>query len=168
MKLQTLNAMDLSEFLACLGGVFEHSPWVAQGAMAARPFETLEALHQAMLAAVRAAPRERKLALLRAHPELAGKLALAGELTQSSTTEQAAAGLDRCSAGELERFASLNQAYRAKFDFPFIMAVKGNSRAAILAEFEARLGNDPDSEFETALAQVAHIVWLRLQESIEQ
>lgn len=168
MKLQALNLMDLRGFLACLGEVFEHSPWVAESAMAARPFATLGALHEAMVGAVRAAPRERQLALLRAHPELAGKLALAGELTRSSIGEQAAAGLDRCSAEELERFGSLNDAYKAKFDFPFIMAVKGSGRAEILKAFEARLANDPDAEFDTALEQVARIAWLRLKDIVSR
>lgn len=166
MNLQALNKMELPAFLASLGEVFEHSPWVAESAMKARPFETLDALHEAMVGAVRAAPRERQLDLLRAHPDLAGKLALAGELTQSSMEEQAAAGLDRCSAEELERFGSLNDAYKAKFDFPFIIAVKDNSRAAILEAFESRLANAAGSEFNTALEQVARIVWLRLQETV--
>lgn len=168
MKLQALNLMDLRAFLACLGEVFEHSPWVAESAMAARPFATLGALHEAMVGAVRAAPHERQLALLRAHPELAGKLALAGELTSSSIGEQAAASLDRCSAEELERFGSLNDAYKAKFDFPFIMAVKGSGRAEILKAFEARLANDPDAEFDTALEQVARIAWLRLKDIVSR
>ncbi len=166
MKLLALNRMDMRAFLACLGEVFEHSPWVAESAMAARPFETLGALHQAMVGAVRAAPRERQLALLRAHPDLAGKLALAGELTRSSVGEQAAAGLDRCSAEELERFAALNDAYKAKFDFPFIMAVKGSSRGEILEAFEARLANDPEAEFAEALEQVGRIAWLRLKDIV--
>lgn len=166
MKLQALNQMDMRAFLACLGEVFEHSPWVAESAMAARPFETLHALHEAMVGAVRAAPRERQLALLRAHPDLAGKLALAGELTSSSVGEQAAAGLDRCSAEELERFAALNDAYKAKFDFPFIMAVKDTSRGEILEAFEARLANPPEAEFTEALEQVARIAWLRLKDIV--
>ncbi len=166
MNLQALNRMDSRAFLACLGEVFEHSPWVAESAMARRPFASLDALHKAMVAAVRAAPRERQLALLQAHPELAGKLAQAGELTRSSKEEQAAAGLDRCSAEELERFSKLNAAYKAKFDFPFIMAVKDYSRAAILEAFEARLAEDADIEFDTALEQVARIVWLRLQDTV--
>ena len=168
MKLQALNKMDMRAFLACLGEVFEHSPWVAEAAMAARPFETLDALFEAMVDAMRAAPRDRQLALLRAHPELAGKLAVAGELTRSSREEQAAAGLDRCSAEELERFAALNAAYKTKFDFPFIIAVKGNSRTAILEAFEARLANDAGAEFDTALEQVARIVRLRLQELVAE
>lgn len=166
MNLQALDRMDLRAFLACLGEIFEHSPWVAERAMEARPFETIAALHQAMVGAVRAAPRQRQLALLRAHPELAGKLALAGELTRSSIGEQAAAGLDRCSAEELERFASLNEAYKAKFGFPFIIAVKGHSRAEILEAFEARLSNQPEAEFAEALEQVGRIAWLRLRDTV--
>lgn len=168
MKLQALNMMDMRAFLACLGEVFEHSPWVAEAAMAARPFETLDALYEAMLGAVRRAPRDRQLALLRAHPELAGKLALAGELTRSSKEEQSAAGLDRCSPEEFERFAVLNSAYKTKFDFPFIIAVKDNTRASILEAFEARLANHADQEFDTALEQVARIVRLRLQDMVSE
>ncbi len=168
MNLEALNRMDSPAFVGCLGEVFEHSRWVAESAMAARPFATIEALHQAMVGAVQAAPRERQLALLRAHPDLAGKLALAGEVTRSSIGEQAAAGLDRCSADELERFTNLNEAYQSKFGFPFIMAVKGSSRNEILAAFETRLANHSDAEFGAALEQVARIAWLRLQDMVGQ
>lgn len=114
-----------------------------------------------------AAP-ERQLELIRAHPDLAGKAQLAGELTASSTEEQASAGLDQCSPEEYERFQALNGAYRDKFGFPFVLAVRGRSRAEILEAFEARLGNDYDVEFETALAEIHQIARLRLEAMKEQ
>src|SRR5438270_13536304 len=117
-----------------------------------------------MVAAVEAAPRERQLALLRAHPDLASRLAIRGELTAHSTSEQAGAGLDKCSPEEFARFTELNGAYKAKFDFPFITAVKGRQRGEILAAFERRLGNDAATEFRTALDEVHKIALFRLRE----
>ena len=112
--------------------------------------------------AAEGADRSAKLALIRAHPDLAGRLAIAGELTAASTSEQASAGLDHCTPEELARFQDLNQAYKARFDFPFIMAVKNRSRQEILAAFEARLANSPEQEFDTALAEIHKIALLRL------
>ena len=159
------SEMDRAGFLARFGHVFEHSPWIAEGAWDAglRP-DTAEGLHAAMVAVLRAAPREQQLALLNAHPDLAGKLAVRGELTADSTSEQASAGLDRCTPAEFQRFTELNDAYKAKFGFPFILAVKGRSRAEILQAFEQRIHNTPDVEFETALAQVERIALLRLKD----
>lgn len=153
-------------FLAAQGAVYEHSPWIAEALLARRltaEHDTVEGLHAALAAIVEAAPRERQLALLRAHPDLAGRLAVRGELTAHSTAEQAGAGLAQCSPEEFARFTSLNEAYRAKFGFPFIMAVKGRSRDEILAAFERRLGNGAAAEFATALAEVHKIALLRLQ-----
>ena len=109
------------------------------------------------------ASRERRLELIRAHPDLAGKASIAGELTAESTAEQASAGLDHCSAREYERFQSLNTAYKEKFGFPFVMAVRDSSRAQILDAFERRLGNDYDEEFETAIAEIHQIARLRIE-----
>ena len=120
-SLDALNTADHEAFLAVLGGVFEHSPWVAEAVMARRPFASLAALDAAMAAALRAAPADRQLALLQAHPDLAGAAARAGTLTQLSTAEQQAAGLVNLSTADGERFARLNAAYRARFDFPFII-----------------------------------------------
>jgi OHCU decarboxylase len=106
---------------------------------------------------------ERQLELIRAHPDLVGKAAVAGELTEDSSTEQASAGLDRCSPEEYERFEALNRAYRDKFGFPFVMAVRNSSRADILAAFGSRLDNHYDEEFETALAEIHKIAQLRLE-----
>ncbi|WP_247891771.1 2-oxo-4-hydroxy-4-carboxy-5-ureidoimidazoline decarboxylase [Azospirillum argentinense] len=157
--------MDRASFVARFGGVFEHSPWVAEGAWDAgnRP-DDADGLHAAMVAVLRAADHGRKLALLNAHPDLAGRLALRGELTADSTAEQASAGLDRCTPEEFARFTELNDAYKARFGFPFILAVKGRSRADILEAFETRLSNGPEEEFATALAQVERITWLRLKD----
>ena len=157
--------MDRATFLARFGHVFEHSPWVAEGAFDAglRP-DTAEGLHAAMVAVLRSAPRQRQLDLLNAHPDLAGKLAVSGELTADSGSEQASAGLDRCTPEEFRRFTELNGAYKAKFGFPFIMAVKGSSRAQILEAFERRLRNTPEEEFATALSQVERITLWRLKD----
>jgi 2-oxo-4-hydroxy-4-carboxy-5-ureidoimidazoline decarboxylase len=160
--LESLNRLDRPTFASALGATFEHSPWVAEEAWSARPFTTVEALHAAMVAAVRRAGRETQLALLRAHPDLAGKAARAGTLTRASTAEQASAGLDRLTDDEYERFSRLNAAYRTRFGFPFIIAVRRHDKASILAAFEARLANSLDEEIERALAEVFDITRLRL------
>lgn len=159
--------MSREDFVARFGGVFEHSPWIAEAAFDARlpgDAETAEGLHRALCAALAAADDARKLVLLRAHPSLAGKLALAGGLTAASSAEQASAGLDRCTPDELVRFRTLNTAYEAKFGFPFIMAVRGVPRETVLAAFEQRIDNNRATEFATALAQVERIALLRLKE----
>ena len=168
ISLGDLNALPAEKFVERLGEVFEHSPWVAEAAEIARPFADVRALHDAMAEALHGAGRDRQTALVHAHPDLAGRLALAGELTQSSTTEQAAAGLDQCTPDELDRFRALNDAYKARFGFPFIMAVKGRTRADILAAFEHRLEHAEADEFATALDQIARIAWLRLQDLIAE
>lgn len=162
MTLAEANAMDEEALVAALGGVFEHSPWVARRACAARPFASVAALHGAMVAAVDRASEAEKLALLRAHPELAGRAAIRGEVTADSAREQAGAGLAQCSPEELARIATLNARYRARFGFPFILAVKGYDRAGILAEFERRVDGDRATEFAECLAQVGKIARLRL------
>ena len=158
--------MSRQDFVVRFGDVFEHSAWIAEAAYdKGLPAEAdgAESLHAIFCAVLASASDERKLALIRAHPDLAGRLALAGELTPASTAEQASAGLDRCTVEEYARFQTLNEAYKEKFRFPFVMAVKGRSRAEILAAFERRLENDPDSEFATALSEVERIALLRLQ-----
>ncbi len=159
--------MNRDAFIERFGGVFEHSPWIAAAVFdAGLPHGAMTAagLHRAMCVVFRGASREQQLEVVCAHPDLAGRLAMAGELTAESTGEQASAGLDRCTPDEFARFQTLNDAYREKFDFPFIMAVKGRSRAEILAAFEARVDNDADTEFREALAQVERIALLRLQD----
>ena len=157
---------DRAAFVARYGGVYEHSPWVAEEAYdAGIPFaeHTPEGLARRFATIVAAAGRARQMALIRAHPDLAGRLAVDGGLTDSSRSEQAGAGLDRCTPAELARFQALNDAYKAKFGFPFILAVAGRSRADILAAFEARIANDPETEFSTALREIDRIALLRLK-----
>jgi 2-oxo-4-hydroxy-4-carboxy-5-ureidoimidazoline decarboxylase len=162
VTLEVLNRGSRDELERVLGGVFERSPWVAARVVEARPFASVEALHAAMVAVVRRALREEQLALLRAHPDLAGRAARAGALTNASAAEQSSAGLDRLDDEEYERFGRLNAAYREKFGFPFIIAVRRHDKTSILAAFEARLGNTPAQEMDGALAQVAEIARSRL------
>jgi len=157
-----LNRMDRPAFTQALGAVFESAPWVAERSWAARPFTTVEALHAAMAAVVRQAPRAVQLAFLRAHPDLAGRAACAGAMSASSVAEQASAGLDRLTEAEYERFNRLNAAYRKRFGFPFIIAVRRHDKTGILAAFERRLGHTADEEVEAALAQVFDITRGRL------
>lgn len=159
------------EFISRFGGVFEHSPWIAERAFdAGAIIEPLTAsdVHRALAAQFRAASPEEQLGVLRAHPDLAGKLAIAGELTEDSRKEQAGAGLDRLLPAEHARFTALNEAYTTKFGFPFIIAVKGLTRDDILSAFEARIANSREQEFETACAQVEKIARLRLESLIPE
>jgi 2-oxo-4-hydroxy-4-carboxy-5-ureidoimidazoline decarboxylase len=160
--LAALSALPQAPFTARLGDIFEHSPWIAERAWAARPFASIEALHAAMLAVLDAASQPEQLALIRAHPELAGREAAAGKLTAASSGEQRGAGLDQCSAAELVRLRELNAAYRARFDFPFVIAVKGLTRWQIIAAMEARLQNEAAAEFRACLAEIGKIARFRL------
>lgn len=162
---QRPGEMTRDQFLAAFGGVYEHSPWIAaavfdSGLLPEHDFAS--GLHFWMSRTMRAAEHEAQLALIRAHPDLAGRLARAGELTAASTVEQRGAGLDQCSEVELDRFLALNDVYRERFGFPFIMAVKGRTRAQILEAFERRVENDQATEFRTALDEVDKIALLRL------
>ena len=168
MTLAELNARDRRGFVVALGGIFEDSPWVAEAAWPRHPFATLDALYRAMVDAVRGASEDSQLALIRAHPELAGKAAVRGELTADSKAEQSGAGLNQCSPQEFARLQELNRAYNAKFGFPFIIAVKGLDRAAIIKRFTERLERDRAAEFEEALQQIARIAWLRLEALVEE
>jgi 2-oxo-4-hydroxy-4-carboxy-5-ureidoimidazoline decarboxylase len=163
MTLAELNGMDKRAFIGVLGGIFEHSPWVAERAYPDRPFASVDALHAAMVAAVGRAPEHEKLALLRAHPELAGKAAVRGELTFDSTNEQSGAGLSQCSPEEFALLMDLNRRYNVKFGFPFILAVKGHDRAGIIGEFARRVEQDRTVEFAEGLAQIARITRFRLE-----
>jgi len=162
LSLADANALDRAPFAAALGGVFEHSPWVAEEAWRRRPFSSVADLHAAMVAAVEAATEERRLALVRAHPELAGAQMRERLLTAASTDEQSGAGLTALDEAGRARFDALNRAYRERFGFPFVIAVKGHTPASILAAFEARLANAPDAELAEALAQIARITRFRL------
>ncbi|MFI5273131.1 MAG: 2-oxo-4-hydroxy-4-carboxy-5-ureidoimidazoline decarboxylase [Ktedonobacterales bacterium] len=161
-----LNALDRNGFAAALGGLFEGPPWIVEQAVAARPFASRDALYRALCAAMYAAPEARQEALIRAHPDLVGRAALAGTLTSASTAEQAAAGLDRLTADEVVMFQRLNAEYQAKFGFPFVICARANKKDSILAGFAARLGNTRQQEIAAALAEIAKICWLRLSDTV--
>jgi urate oxidase len=161
------SRLSRAAFVARFGGVWEHSPWIAEGAFDAGltpVHDTADGLYAAMVAVMRAAEAPAKLALIRAHPDLAGKLAAAGRLTAESTGEQASAGLDRLTDAERAEFTRLNDAYKARFGFPFILAVKGRSKTEIRDAFLARLENDAAAEFAEALRQIERIALLRLKD----
>lgn len=163
------SRLSKDAFIDRFGGVFEHSDWIARRAFAGElgpANDTATGLHAALCAVFREASEEERLAVLTAHPDLAGKLAQAKRLTESSTSEQASAGLDALTDQERERFTTLNNAYVEKFGFPFILAVKGRSKDEILAAFENRIGNDRETEFVTACRQVERIALLRLRDTL--
>jgi len=166
MTLTQLNSLSLDEFVRIVGPVFEHSPWIVEAAWAKRPFVTVEALHAALCEIVRAAGEEKQLALIRAHPDLVGKLALVGQLTKESTGEQASAGLDRLTAEEVVLFQQNNAAYQAKFGFPFVICARLNKKEAILNGFRVRLQNAREQEIQAALAEIFKIAELRLRDLV--
>ena len=166
ITLEALNALPIDEFTAVLGTIFEHSPWVAQRAAAARPFASRLQLLDAMRAVVQAAPREEQLALIRAHPQLGARGRKRAELTEASSREQRRAGLDACSDEEFEQLLRLNTAYGHKFSFPFILAVRGHDPNSILASMRGRLNNDPELERHTALSQIGLIGGYRLADLV--
>jgi 2-oxo-4-hydroxy-4-carboxy-5-ureidoimidazoline decarboxylase len=169
MRLSELNGLDLQDCIARLSTIFEHSPWVAESAAGRRPFGSVDALHAAMMQATRAAPSEAQLALIRAHPELAGREAAAGTLTAESTSEQARLGFNALSRAEFERVARINQAYREKFGFPCIVALKlHDSRATVIDEMENRAGNTREAEMAAALEQIGHITRGRLAQLVRE
>ena len=161
------NRLDREDFARTFGSVYERSPWVAERAWDERPFEGPEDLRRALRRAVQEAPRERQLYLIRAHPDLAGKAAVAGELTPESEREQSSAGLDRLSPEEYERFTDVNFAYREKFGFPMVVYVREHTKDSILAQAEARLANTTEREVETALEEIQKIAASRLEDLIE-
>ena len=162
IDLSELNRMPAAAFAAAVGDTFERAPWVAEAVHAKAPFVTVIDLHAAMMGVVRAAPHDRQLAFLQAHPDLAGKAARAGDITDDSRREQASVGLDTLSEEEFARFHRLNDAYKAKFGFPFVVCVRRHTRDSILAQFERRLLNDAVSEFAAALQEVFYITRLRI------
>ncbi len=164
--LAEINASDRDGFVATLGHLFEHSPWVADRTYGRRPFRSLDELHAALCETMWAAPAEMQLELLRAHPDLAGRLAKAGQLTASSTQEQAAAGLDQLTPDEAGEIQRLNDAYKQRFGIPFIICARLNAKAAILRAMRERVGSTPDAERSTALAEVAKIARLRLGDAV--
>jgi len=166
ITLAQLNAASASEFVALLDGIFEHSPWVAEHAAPLRPFANRLALQEALAHCALNAAQDLQLSLLRAHPELAGRAAIRGELTADSTREQSGAGLTACSPEEFSRLQQLNADYNARFGFPFIIAVKGHNRASILAAFEQRLHHSVEAELRTALHEVGRIAAFRLADRV--
>ncbi len=163
ISLDELNAMSQENFRDTLAGIFEHSPWVPERAWSLRPFSAIEGLHDAMCAVVADADHREQLALICAHPQLAGKAAIRGELTASSAAEQIGAGLDRCSVEEYAEITRLNTAYAEKFGFPFILAVRGHTRLSVIEELGKRVNNGVDAEFAEALRQIGKIALSRLE-----
>lgn len=159
--------MNRKAFVTLLGGVFENSSWVAESAWRERPFESVQALHGAMVSAVQSAGRDRQLELLRSHPDLAGKAAVSDKLTDESTREQAGAGLDQLTSEEYREFQVLNETYKNKFGFPFIVAVKGLTKGAILGAFNDRLDHSLERELNLCLSEVAKIARFRLADLID-
>jgi 2-oxo-4-hydroxy-4-carboxy-5-ureidoimidazoline decarboxylase len=164
--LADVDAMSEEAFVAAFGSLFEHSPWVAREAWRRRPFGSRGALHAAFEDAMRSAPRERQLALIRAHPQLAGREAEEGELTDESSREQASAGLDRLSRDEQAQLTELNRRYGERFGFPMIVCVREHTKDSILAWGSVRLERSPEEEVATALGEIAKIADLRLRELV--
>jgi 2-oxo-4-hydroxy-4-carboxy-5-ureidoimidazoline decarboxylase len=162
MTVDEINAMNTAEFVASFGGIAEHSPWVAEHAAGNRPFATRQTMIDAFCAAVRDASQDDKLALIRAHPDLATRV----KLTADSSREQKGAGLDTLTETEFARFTELNARYKKKFGFPFIFAVKGATKHQILAGFEERIGHSAEDEFATAIAQVCRILKFRIEDRV--
>jgi OHCU decarboxylase len=164
MTLPIFNSLSREEFTRVVGPVFEHSPWIAETTWPQRPFGSVEELHRALCETVRAAGEARQLALIRAHPDLVGRAALAGTLTRESAGEQASAGLENLTPGEIELFQKSNAAYRAKFGFPFVICARLNKKEAILNGFKVRLHNSSAQEIQTALGEIFKIAELRLRD----
>jgi len=164
MTLEELNKARATDFVAALGGIFEHSPWVPEAVAGSRPFASVDDLHGAMADAVNRAGQVAQLGLIRAHPDLAGKAARQGNLTAESTSEQKGAGLNRLTNSEFEEFHQLNNAYQSRFGFPFILAVRGHDKHSIMAAFRQRLNHNSGEEVMEALRQIALIARFRLDD----
>jgi 2-oxo-4-hydroxy-4-carboxy-5-ureidoimidazoline decarboxylase len=162
MTIEELNSLERAQFVAAIGWVFEHSPWVAQGAWDARPFANVETLHQAMVGQVERSLPEEQLALLRAHPNLGTR----ARVSEASSAEQAGAGLDQLTQAEFERLRELNETYRDKFGFPFLFAVKGSTKHDILDALERRVQSSQEEEYRVALDQVYRIARFRLEDTL--
>lgn len=167
ISLDEVNELSREEFVARFGSIYEHSPWVAEAAFEERPFASLTGMHGAFARAVREAPPGRRMALIKAHPDLAGKAAMAGELTPESAREQSSAGLDRLTPEEYETFTKINREYREKFGIPMIVVVREHTKESIIAWARARLGNPEDEEIRTALGEIDKIARIRLQDTVE-
>ena len=167
ISLASLNQFDREQFVDSLGGIFEHSPWVADLVYEKRPFASKTQLHQNMLETVQRSPEFQRMALICNHPELAGKEAAEGTLTNDSRQEQSRAGLDPCSVAELSQLQSLNRAYREKFEFPFIIAVTGLDKTQIITAVESRLKNSTSVEFDPSIAEIGMSGMIRLNALID-
>jgi OHCU decarboxylase len=168
LTIDRINALDQSQFTAALGFAFEQSPWIAAQTWPARPFADLAQLHAALCAVMHGASSEQQIALIRAHPDLAGKAAIAGTLTAESTREQASAGLNQLTPTEFAAFTRLNQAYRERFGFPFVICVREQTKTSILESFRTRLQHAPEQEIATALDEIGKIAWLRLRDAVAE
>jgi OHCU decarboxylase len=164
--MNAINELDRAAFVARFGPLFEHSPWVAEAAWREHPFADREELYEALVGAMYAAPRERKLALISAHPDLAGKAATEGSLTAPSRDEQAAAGLDRLTPDEYAAFTRTNEAYRERFGFPFVVCAREHTKESILRVASERLANTEDEEIRVALEEIAKIARRRLEDML--
>ena len=167
INLDDINRADKQGFVAALGDIFEDAPWVAERAFEQRPFVSVGALHDAMMAVVRSRTKPEQIAFVAGHPDLAGKAARAGKIAPASVSEQAGLGLDRLSDDEFARFETMNAAYRARFKFPFVICARRQTRDAILAAFERRLANETAAELDAALAEISYITRLRLADRVE-
>jgi OHCU decarboxylase len=167
ITLQELNTLPVGTFVTFLGAVFEHSPWVAERAAEARPFNSREQLLKAMCSVVAKASPQEQLALIRAHPQLGARGRRRVQLTENSANEQRRAGLDACTDEEFARLLQLNDAYMQKFSFPFILAVRGHNPDSILTSLASRLNNDVETERRTALAQIGLIGGYRLEDLVQ-
>ncbi|GCE45325.1 2-oxo-4-hydroxy-4-carboxy-5-ureidoimidazoline decarboxylase [Thermosporothrix hazakensis] len=167
MTLQEINALDQERFTATLSSLFEGSPWIVREAWKARPFQSKQELHQALCTILEQAPRERQLDLIRAHPDLAGRAAQLGTLSPASTDEQASARLNRLSPEELATFTRLNQAYRERFGFPFLICTRENTKESILASYPERLQHTAEQEMKIALGEIEKICHYRLQDLLQ-
>jgi OHCU decarboxylase len=159
-----IDQLDREAFVARFGPLFEHSPWVAEHAWADRPFADAEELLEALCSAMYAAPRERQLELIRAHPDLAGRAAIEGTLTEDSRREQSSAGLDRLTPDEYAAFTRTNSAYRERFGFPFVVCVREHTKESILRTADERLGHSQQEEVRVALGEIAKIARVRLRD----
>jgi 2-oxo-4-hydroxy-4-carboxy-5-ureidoimidazoline decarboxylase len=162
-----INGLSRDKFVRVIGPVFEHSPWIAEVTWPWRPFNSVEELHRALCDTVRNAGEEKQLSLIRAHPDLVGRAALAGTLTAASASEQASAGLDRLTPEEVAAFQKFNQAYREKFGFPFVICARLNKREAILNGFRTRMSHPRAEEIKAALEEIFKIAEFRLKDVIE-
>jgi len=168
LNIAEINSLARDEFVRVIGPVFEHSPWIAEATWAKRPFASVDILHRALCETVQNAEEEKQLALIRAHPDLVGRAALAGALTRESTSEQASAGLGKLTPEEIETFQRSNAAYREKFGFPFVICARLNKKEAILNGFRVRLNHSREQEIKMELAEIGKIAWLRLKDSVSE